>query len=229
MMIGTPDSARIARHTSMPSMPGQHQVEQHEVGLGLAERGERLVAVGAERRARSPRCAARCRASRRGRCRRRRPVRVPFMSTSSVTAETAAIQCATLAVRTDPRPDDLRGGSDREVPSQRWRRSSDEQPAGGPAPRSAYRCRTRLAGARRRRPPRLRPGAGPAARVAPGDRAAASPAAAAGSRLAPGRGRLPAAPALAPAQARASSRSGRWASARPCDGSFSAIRAQPRG
>ena len=50
MTIGTPDSARIARHTSMPSMPGQHQVEQHEVRLGLAEHRQRLVAVRAQRR-----------------------------------------------------------------------------------------------------------------------------------------------------------------------------------
>jgi hypothetical protein len=47
--IGTPDSARIARHTSMPSMPGQHQVQQHQVGLVLAEHRHRLVAVRAQR------------------------------------------------------------------------------------------------------------------------------------------------------------------------------------
>ena len=38
MMIGTPDSARMRLQTSMPSMPGQHEVEQHEVGLRRAER-----------------------------------------------------------------------------------------------------------------------------------------------------------------------------------------------
>ena len=34
----------------MPSLPGQHQIEQHQVRLGLAERGKRLVAVRHERR-----------------------------------------------------------------------------------------------------------------------------------------------------------------------------------
>ena len=35
---------------SMPSVPGQHEVEQHEVGLVLVERGDRLVAVRAQHR-----------------------------------------------------------------------------------------------------------------------------------------------------------------------------------
>jgi hypothetical protein len=50
MTIGTPDSARIERQTSMPSRPGQHQVEQHEVGLGLAKRRKGPVSVAADRR-----------------------------------------------------------------------------------------------------------------------------------------------------------------------------------
>ena len=50
MMIGVPLSARIARQTSMPDRPGQHQVEQHDVGLGLAEGLQRAAAVGHEGR-----------------------------------------------------------------------------------------------------------------------------------------------------------------------------------
>ena len=47
MTIGTPDSARIWRQTSMPSMPGQHQVEQHQVGAVLAERADGATAPSA--------------------------------------------------------------------------------------------------------------------------------------------------------------------------------------
>ena len=44
--IGTPDSARMIRQTSMPGQLGQHQVEQHEVRALGAEAGQRLAAVG---------------------------------------------------------------------------------------------------------------------------------------------------------------------------------------
>ena len=50
MMIGVPLSARIARHTSMPGQARQHQVEQHDVGLGLAEGLQRAAAVRHEGR-----------------------------------------------------------------------------------------------------------------------------------------------------------------------------------
>ena len=45
MMTGTFERWRSARHTSTPRQPGQHEVEQHEVGAGRVERGERVVAV----------------------------------------------------------------------------------------------------------------------------------------------------------------------------------------
>ena len=45
MMIGTFDRLRSSRHTSMPETFGQHDVEQHEVGLDVVEQVERLGAV----------------------------------------------------------------------------------------------------------------------------------------------------------------------------------------
>ena len=44
--IGTPDSARMIRQTSMPGQLRQHQVEQDEVRLLGAELAERRAAVG---------------------------------------------------------------------------------------------------------------------------------------------------------------------------------------
>ena len=45
-MIGTWLRLRSCRHTSMPLMPRQHHVEQHEVGPHDVEAVERLEAVG---------------------------------------------------------------------------------------------------------------------------------------------------------------------------------------
>ena len=45
MTIGTPDSVRIARQTSMPFMPGQHEVEQHDVRPEVADGGQGPRAV----------------------------------------------------------------------------------------------------------------------------------------------------------------------------------------
>ena len=46
MTIGTPDSARMMRQTSMPGQLGEHQVEQDEVRPLGTELDERLAAVG---------------------------------------------------------------------------------------------------------------------------------------------------------------------------------------
>ena len=46
MMIGTWLRLRNCRHTSMPAHAGQHDVEQHEVGLDDVEAVERFEAVG---------------------------------------------------------------------------------------------------------------------------------------------------------------------------------------
>ena len=46
MTIGTPDSARIWRHTSIPSEPGSIRSSKHQVGPGIPENLDRLVAVG---------------------------------------------------------------------------------------------------------------------------------------------------------------------------------------
>ena len=48
MMIGTVERVRISRHTSVPGRPGQHEVEQHEVGAVLVERRDRGRAVGGD-------------------------------------------------------------------------------------------------------------------------------------------------------------------------------------
>ena len=45
MTIGTPDSARMIRQTSIPDRCGQHDVQQDEIGALGAEAGERLSAV----------------------------------------------------------------------------------------------------------------------------------------------------------------------------------------
>ena len=45
MMIGTVERVRISRHTSVPGMPGEHQVEQDQVGAAPVELGERGRAV----------------------------------------------------------------------------------------------------------------------------------------------------------------------------------------
>ena len=49
MMIGTAERVRICRHTSVPGMPGQHQVEQHEVGAAPAEQRRARRAVLGDR------------------------------------------------------------------------------------------------------------------------------------------------------------------------------------
>ena len=45
-MIGTSPVGRSRRHTSRPSMPGQHQVEHDQVGGRLAHEPQRRLAVG---------------------------------------------------------------------------------------------------------------------------------------------------------------------------------------
>ena len=46
MMTGTVLRWRSARHTSVPDRPGQHQVEQHQVGARAVELRQRLGAGG---------------------------------------------------------------------------------------------------------------------------------------------------------------------------------------
>ena len=48
MITGTLEVCRIWRHTSVPGMPGQHQVEQHDVGAVAVELHQRGVAVGGD-------------------------------------------------------------------------------------------------------------------------------------------------------------------------------------
>jgi hypothetical protein len=48
--IGTPDSARMIRQTSMPGQLGQHQVEQDRGPVARPELVERCAAVGGLRR-----------------------------------------------------------------------------------------------------------------------------------------------------------------------------------
>ena len=75
MMIGTWLCLRSCRQTSMPLTPGQHHVEQHEVGLDDVEALERLEAVAGDLDAEALTRAGRSSAPRRSspRPRRRAP------------------------------------------------------------------------------------------------------------------------------------------------------------
>jgi hypothetical protein len=48
--IGTPESARSTRQTSIPFIPGSIKVEQHQIGADFAHGGQRLRAVADDER-----------------------------------------------------------------------------------------------------------------------------------------------------------------------------------
>ena len=161
----------------------------------LAERRQRLVAVGARTTARSPRRAARCRASRPARCRRRRPARGPSSAhahdvivtprvppmprhgartISGGAAPAAARGRATMTAVSDEQP----GG---------WARPGRTQaPPAWTPPRAGRRSSRRRTARLRRRPPARRP----AARRRPGSSRAPPGSSRAGARR-PARTRPP--------------------------------------
>ena len=48
MTMGTPDSSRICAADVDAVLAGQHEIEQHEIGFGLAECRQRTIAVSTE-------------------------------------------------------------------------------------------------------------------------------------------------------------------------------------
>ena len=48
MITGVSATERIRRHTSIPGQPGQHHVEQHDLGFEGLEHSQGLLAVGGD-------------------------------------------------------------------------------------------------------------------------------------------------------------------------------------